>query len=101
MVNASELKNAFNEKLEKIKNTEEFKFAIKRIEKDIAYEAKRGNNSFSYNKCALVKDHKYSSPSREVLNAIKIELEKHGYTFEEYSHMNRAGYYNSCYKVSW
>lgn len=101
MIKASDAKKMFLSKLEEIKNTEEFKYALQRIEKDIAFEASRGNNSFSYNKCALVKDHANSSPSREVLEALKIECEKHGYFFEEYQYLNRAGYYNNCYRVSW
>ena len=101
MINATETKKIFDVSFEKIKKTPEFQYAIQRIEKDIAYEASRGNNSFSYNKCALVKDHASSSPSREVLNALKLECEKHGYSFEEYQNLNRAGYYNSCYRVSW
>lgn len=96
MIKAADVKNIFLSKLEAIKNTEEFKYALQRIEKDIAYEASRGNNSFSYNKCALVKDHASSSPSREVLEALKIECEEHGFHFEEYQCLNRAGYYNSC-----
>lgn len=101
MIKASDAKKMFLSKLEEIKNTEEFKYALQRIEKDIAFEASRGNNSFSYNKCALVKDHASSSPSREVLEALKIECKEHGYYFEEYQCLNRAGYYNSCYRVSW
>lgn len=101
MIAANEAKKISESVICNVKDSDEFKYAMQVIENDIVYEAKRGNNCFSYNKCALVKDHKYSSPSREVLNAIKIECEKHGYTFEEYERMNRAGYYNSCFKVSW
>ena len=101
MINSAEAKKMIASNLDKIKESEEFKFALSKIESDIFFEVKRGNNSFSYNKCALVKDHASSSPSRAVLNALKDECKKHGYLFEEYQCLSRNGNYNSCYKVSW
>ena len=101
MIGASEIKKQTIKRIEEIKETEEYKYAMKKLEAQIEEAARNGRSEFSFNKCALVKDHAESSPSRAVLEALKSECEKHGYSFTEYQRMNMAGYYNSCYRVSW
>ena len=101
MISATEALKISEKTALKVKETEEFKYAMMVIEKNIKENAKAGRFEFSYNKCALVKNCEKYSPSSAVLAAIKHECEENGYYFTEYYNMNRAGFYNSCFKVSW
>lgn len=100
MINASEVRAKMNDAFGGIKNSDEFKYVMQKLEFDITEAAKNGKSEIGFNFHAMEDQHG-NWPSDALRHAIASELEANGYRYWEYTRTAPNGNINSCFGISW
>ncbi len=83
-----------------IKDTEEFKFVMNRMEFKIKQALKFGDTQVTYNFHAMEDQHG-NYPSQAMRQAMAEELRANGYRYWEFECMTPNGSINSCFGIAW
>lgn len=100
MLNAAAARAKLNHKIDDIKSSEEFKYIMKEMEKDINLAIAHGESKIEKTFYGM-EDQYHKYPSRAMIDAVASELRANGYEYWEFNPRALNENNNTWYGIRW